>query len=194
MHRWATGHTHRSHTAGRSWSFPKWGNGGNAGASQWTSFQRGLTVQPAAARGHVSLVSHRSHTLAHRNTPQRGDQIRTNKSSHQTENKLPFLHSNSDGSAVALHCFVVYCNFSQGLFISLQASFYGAAFGARTRACLGITHQSFSRPDLRGHCRGRRRGEVGPLQSPLCGPWWHLLMRDATHTPMRSFLPDLSSS
>lgn len=127
--------------------------------------------------------------------PQTPHQIKTYKSSHQSgEQTLPFLHSNPDGSAVALHCLVVYCNFSLGLFISLRASFYGAAFGAGTPVCLGITHQSSSRPDLRGQCRGGIRGEVGPLQSPLGGPGWHLLMRDATHTPMGSFLPDISSS
>lgn len=122
----------------------------------------------------LAMLAAPRHTLARHNNPPpppKTDQIKTWKSSHQSrEQTLPFLHPNSDGSAVALHCFAVYCNFSQGLFISSHASFYAAAFGAGTRVCLGITHQSFSRPDLRGQCRRRRRGEVGPLQSPLCGP------------------------
>lgn len=152
--------------------------------------------QRTPARGCIREPrSVRTRARTHMHHPHLHHQIQTSKSSHQSrEQTLPFLHSNPDGSAVALHCLVVYCNFSPGLFISLRASFYGAAFGAGTPVCLGITHQSSSRPDLRGQCRGRRSGEVGPLQSPLCGPSWHLLMRDATHTPMGSFLPDLSSS
>lgn len=66
--------------------------------------------------------------------------------------------------------------------------FAGLPLGAQARVYLGITHQSFSRPDLRGQWRGKRRGEVGSLQSPLCGPWQHLLMRDATHTLTCSLL------
>lgn len=72
--------------------------------------------------------------------------------------------------------------------------FAGLPLGARERVYLGITHQSFSRPDLRGQWWGWRRGRWGSLQSPLCGPWQHLLMRDATHTLTCTLLADLPSS
>lgn len=73
--------------------------------------------------------------------------------------------------------------------------FAGLPLGARARVYLGITHQSFSRPDLKGRWEGRSVGGGGGVPAvPLCGPWQHLLMRDATHTLTCSLLTDLPSS
>lgn len=71
--------------------------------------------------------------------------------------------------------------------------FAGLPLGAVARVYLGIIHQSFSRPESQGPLEREERVEVASLQYPLCGPWQHLLMRDATHTLMCSLLAHLSA-
>lgn len=111
----------------------------------------------------------------------------------KAENKrFHFYTPESDGSAVALHCFVVYCNFSLGLFISSHASFYGAAFGARD-ACLSGYYSSiiFSARSQGPVQKEEKEGKVG---APLL--LWTLMApsneRRHSHThglvPRRSLL------
>ena len=77
----------------------------------------------------------------------------------------------------------------------LHASFCRAAFGGQG-ACLSWYHSSIIFPaGSQGPVeREEKGGEVGSLQSPLCGPWQHLLMGDATQTLTCSLFADLPSS
>lgn len=88
--------------------------------------------------------------------------------------------------------------------------FAGLPLGARVRVYLGITHQSFSWPDLRGQWRGRRRGRWGPCSppsvapsnerrhshtdtlTPCWSPFFPFLLPSSLYSPL--FLPSVNSS
>lgn len=112
-------------------------------------------------------------------------------------------------------CFALFCCLlSQFIFtgfiynlacIILQGCLWGPW---RVFILVSLINLFFFLLDLRGQWKGRRRRRWGSPQSPLCGPWQHLLMRDATHTltctlladlhcyllPLSLFLPSVSTS
>lgn len=206
---------HRLHTAAVIWSCPKWEqvclsvwcHTVNEWESRlpkllrrqcncWGGLNHPVSCEYKALLALCSLFTRidTTHTNSHKHTQTKSTNT---KSLIKAKNKSwVYVSSVLNKKIQQLFCIVLLfiVIFSKDLFITLHASFCTAAFGGQG-ACLSWYHSSIIFPaGSQGPVEREEKREVGSLQSPLCGPWRHLLMRDATQTLTRSLLADLPSS